>query len=276
LLVGLQYNRERGRWQGMKLAHSRPNVADCGDPTRDWTAMSFEIAIVEDEPALRENYADAMRRQSYRVTTFASRTQAMAAFDLRLPDLVVIDVSLGDEPEGGFELCRELRGRSASLPIIFLTARDSELDAVSGLRLGADDYLTKDISLAHLMARIAALFRRIEALGSASDGAGVLERGDLRIDADRLSVSWQGADVGLSLTEFWIVHALARYPGHVKSRQQLMDAANVVLDDATITSHVKRIRRKFDAINRNFDAIQTVYGMGYRWNESAAGDNHRE
>ncbi len=276
LLFGLQYNRERGRWEGMMLAYSRPNVADCGDHFRDRITMSFEIAIVEDEPALRENYADAMRRQSYRVSTFASRAQAMAAFDLRLPDLVVIDVSLGDEPEGGFELCRELRGRSASLPIIFLTARDSELDAVSGLRLGADDYLTKDISLAHLMARIAALFRRVEALGSASDGAGVLERGDLRIDADRLSVSWQSTDVGLSLTEFWIVHALARYPGHVKSRQQLMDAANVVLDDATITSHVKRIRRKFDAIDSYFDAIQTVYGMGYRWNEAAVGEDHRE
>lgn len=223
------------------------------------------IAIVEDEPALRDNYADAFRRQSYRVGTFASRKQALKAFDDRLPDLVVIDVTLGNEPEGGFELCRELRGRSASLPIIFLTARDSELDEVSGLRLGADDYLTKDISIAHLLARVAALFRRVDALKRPDDQAGVIERGALLIDTDRLAVSWQNRDVGLSLTEFWIIHALARYPGHVKSRQQLMDAANVVLDDATVTSHIKRLRRKFDAIDDTFDAIQTVYGMGYRW-----------
>lgn len=227
--------------------------------------MPAYIAIVEDEPALRENYADAFRRQSYRVETFESRQQALEAFEGRLPDLVVIDVSLGSEPEGGFDLCRELRGRSASLPIIFLTARDSELDAVSGLRLGADDYLTKDISIAHLLARIAALFRRVDALRRPDETAGVIERGQLRIDTDRLAVSWQNRDVGLSLTEFWIIHALARYPGHVKSRQQLMDAANVVLDDATITSHIKRIRRKFDAIDSTFDAIQTAYGMGYRW-----------
>jgi two-component system OmpR family response regulator len=232
---------------------------------RTVSKMPSHIAIVEDEPALRENYADAFRRQSYRVDTFETREAALEAFEGRLPDLVVIDISLGDEPEGGFELCRELRGRSASLPIIFLTARDSELDAVSGLRLGADDYLTKDISIAHLLARVAALFRRVDALSHPEETSGLIERGRLRIDTDRLAVTWQDRDVSLSLTEFWIIHALARYPGHVKSRQQLMDAANVVLDDATITSHIKRVRRKFAAVDASFDAIETVYGMGYRW-----------
>lgn len=227
--------------------------------------MSRSIAIVEDEPAIRDNYADAFRRQGYRVSTFADRASALAGFAASLPDLVVIDVSLGAEPEGGFELCRELRARSAGLPIIFLSARDSDLDAVSGLRLGADDYLTKDISLAHLLARVAALFRRVSALSEQSDESGEIERGRLTLDADRLAASWRGKDAGLSLTEFWIVHALALHPGHVKSRQQLMDAANVVLDDATITSHIKRIRRKFVAIDDTFDAIATVYGMGYRW-----------
>jgi len=227
--------------------------------------VSRSIAIVEDEPAIRDNYADAFRRQGYRVSTFADRASALAGFAASLPDLVVIDVSLGAEPEGGFELCRELRARSAGLPIIFLSARDSDLDAVSGLRLGADDYLTKDISLAHLLARVAALFRRVSALSEQSDESGEIERGRLTLDADRLAASWRGKDAGLSLTEFWIVHALALHPGHVKSRQQLMDAANVVLDDATITSHIKRIRRKFVAIDDTFDAIATVYGMGYRW-----------
>lgn len=157
---------------------------------------------------------------------------------------------------------------SAELPIIFLTARDSELDAVSGLRLGADDYLTKDISLTHLIARVNALFRRIDALTQPSTREQLLTRGALAIDTDRLSATWQDQPLGLTLTEFWIVHALAKNPGHVKNRQQLMDAANVVLDDNTITSHVKRIRRKFLVIDPSFDNIETMYGMGYRWKDA--------
>lgn len=230
--------------------------------------MRRQIAVVEDETALRENYTAAFAREGYVVRGYANRVQALAAFAVRLPDLVVIDVSLEDEPEGGYELCRELRARSAELPIIFLTARDSELDAVSGLRLGADDFLTKDLSLPHLLARIHALFRRIDALRRPASTAQLLERGSLTLDPERLAVQWRGQSVPLSLTELWIVHALARRPGHVKSRQQLMDAANVVLDDSTITSHIKRIRRKFLAIDPGFDAIQTAYGMGYRWIES--------
>src|SRR5215472_7800257 len=183
--------------------------------------MKRHVAIVEDEPAIRDNYAAAFTREGYAVRTYANRAQALQAFGSRLPDLAVIDISLEDEPEGGFELCRQLRALSAELPIIFLTARDSELDAVSGLPLGAE----------------------------------------------RMQAQWAGQVVLLSLTEFWIVHALARHPGHVRDRQQLMDAANVVLDDNTITSHVKRIRRKFQALDPKFDALQTVYGMGYRWVE---------
>jgi two-component system, OmpR family, response regulator len=227
--------------------------------------MKKNIAIVEDEPAIRDNYAAAFAREGYAVRTYPGRRPALAAFASRLPDLVVIDISLGDEPEGGYELCRELRARSAGLPIIFLTARDSELDAVSGLRLGADDFLTKDLSIAHLLARVNALFRRVDALTRAPDSQAKVQRGALTLDGELLQVQWQGEVVLLSLTEFWIVHAIARHPGHVKNRQQLMDAASVVLDDNTITSHVKRIRRKFQAIDATFDAIQTVYGMGYRW-----------
>ena len=227
--------------------------------------MKKTIAIVEDEPAIRDNYAALFAREGYAVLTFANRSVAMSAFQARLPDLVVIDISLQDEPEGGFELCRTLRSLSAELPIIFLTARDSELDAVSGLRLGADDFLTKDLSLPHLLARVNALFRRIEALRRPAADEQILRRGPLSLDSERMQVTWNGEVVLLSLTEFWIVHALARNPGHVKNRQQLMDAANVVLDDNTITSHIKRIRRKFQLFLPEFDAIQTVYGMGYRW-----------
>lgn len=232
--------------------------------------MKKRIAIVEDEPAIRDNYAEAFRRHGFEVDLHADRPSAMQSFRTRLPDLVVIDINLGDEVEGGFELCRELRAMSAELPIIFLTARDSELDAVSGLRLGADDYLTKDIGLPHLIARVAALFRRVQALREPERTQTLLERGSLTLDVDRLQARWQGRDVPLGLTEFWLVHALAKFPGHVKNRQQLMEAASVVLDDATVTSQIKRIRRKFLAVDAQFDAIQTVYGIGYRWQAHVA------
>lgn len=229
--------------------------------------MRRRIAIVEDEYAIRENYAAVLRKQGYEVSTFGERAAAMAAFRGRLPDLVIIDIGLGDEAEGGFEVCRELRGMSSGLPIIFLTARDSDLDSISGLRLGADDYLTKDISLPHLLARIAALFRRVEALKAPAAENAEIRTGELMIDPNRLSVTWRGRRIELSLTEFWLVHSLARYPGHVKSRDQLMSDASVVVDGDTITSHIKRIRHKFAALDSGFDAIETVYGMGYRWRD---------
>jgi len=225
------------------------------------------VAVVEDEVAIRENYAAALQRSGYRVQAFASRQAAMSAFETRLPDLVVIDINLGNEIEGGFELCRELRARSTQLPIIFLTARESELDIVSGLRLGADDYLTKRISLEHLLARVTALLRRVDALTNSDEEPKLLENGHLVLDLDRMSTTWQRQFVSLTLTEFWVVHALARHPGHVRTRDQLMTAANVVLDDSTVTSQIKRIRAKFAAVDCEFEAIETVYGMGYRWNE---------
>ena len=154
---------------------------------------------------------------------------------------------------------------SRSLPIIFLTARDSDLDVISGLRLGADDYLTKDISLQHLVARVLALFRRVEALSGAPGDQKLLERGPLKFSVERMEVSWKGQPVPLTVTEFWIIHSLIRHPGHVRSRQQLMDDANVLVDDQTITSHVKRIRKKFQHGDDDFDRLDTVYGAGYRW-----------
>ncbi len=229
-------------------------------------AMTRRIAIVEDEPAIRANYADALRRHGYDVATYADRAEALAAFRLRLPDLALVDIGLGDDVDGGFALTRELRALSASVPIIFLSARDSDFDVVAGLRLGADDYLTKDVSLPHLAARIAALFRRSDLLSAPPVSDDLLQRGPLALDLKRLTADWNGARVNLTLTEFWMVHALARYPGHVKDREVLMREASIVVDDSTITSHVKRIRRKFQAVDSHFDHIATVYGMGYRWN----------
>ena len=225
------------------------------------------IAVVEDDAAIRDNYVAALRRLGYAVDGFPARQTALEAFEARLPDLVIIDINLGAEVEGGFELCRELRARSAQLPIIFLTARESELDVVSGLRLGADDYLTKRVGLEQLLARVAALLRRVDAMRNDTAASQMLERGRLAIDLDRMSVHWNGSPVPLTVTEFWVVHALARNPGHVRNREQLMAAANVVLDDNTVTSQIKRIRAKFAAVDDAFDAIETVYGMGYRWSD---------
>ncbi|CAK0763769.1 Transcriptional regulatory protein ChvI [Gammaproteobacteria bacterium] len=231
--------------------------------------MKRKIAIVEDEPSIRENYADVLRRQGYEVVTFGTRIEALASFRARLPDLAILDIGLEDEIEGGFELCRELRAMSATLPIIFLTARDSEFDTISGLRLGADDYLTKDISLPHLGARIAALFRRMDALRAPPTRETLLNRGPLTLDMNRMQVRWRNQPVDLTLTEFWLVHALARFPGHVKNREQLMHEANIVVDDSTITSHIKRVRHKFTLLDDDFSSIETIYGMGYRWKAEA-------
>ncbi len=227
--------------------------------------MPRRIALVEDEPAIRANYSEALRRHGYEVAAYDSRHAALEAFRARLPDLAIIDIGLGDDTEGGFALCRELRTLSAQLPIVFLTARDSDFDVVSGLRMGADDYLTKGVSLPHLLARIAALFRRVDALREERPVEERITRGALELDLKRFSAHWKGSRIDLTLTEFWIVHSLARHPGHVKNRDQLMRDAELVVDDATVTSHVKRVRAKFLSVDPAFDAIETVYGLGYRW-----------
>ena len=226
--------------------------------------MRKTIAIVEDEQAIRENYADILQRQGYHVQQYRNRDDAESGFAKALPDLVLLDIGLEQEIDAGFDLCRRLRSRSATLPIIFLTARDDDFDTVAGLRLGADDYLSKDISLPHLIARVAALFRRSDARASPQDEK-PLERGALTLDINRLCATWKAQPIDLTLTEFWMIHALAKIPGHVKSRDQLMDEANIVVDHTTITSHIKRIRKKFVAYDATFEAIETVYGLGYRW-----------
>jgi two-component system, OmpR family, response regulator len=231
--------------------------------------MARRIALVEDDPTIRQNYADALARAGYEVAAFGDRPGASRTFAARLPELAIIDIGLGADIDGGFALCRELRSASARLPIIFLTARDSDFDIVSGLRVGADDYVTKDVSLPHLLARIAALFRRVDATSQAPVAEDAMVRGRLALDAQRMSATWQGEALGLTVTEFWMVHSLARHPGHVKDREQLMRDAEMVVDDGTITSHVKRIRRKFLALDAAFAGIETVYGMGYRWVEGA-------
>ena len=229
--------------------------------------MTYRIALVEDDPQLQANYAQALQREGYEVNTYGSRKEAMAAFDNCLPDLAILDVMLGEEMAGGFDLCLHLRSLSPVIPIIFLTARNSDLDRVSGLRLGAWDYLTKDITtLDFLPARITALFKTMEALRSENNNGGrIIEHHELRINEDRKEVYWQGQPVSLTLTEFWILLSLARRPGHVKNHDQLMEAASVIVTNNAIAAHIRRIRDKFHDIDPEFDGIRSEYGMGYRW-----------
>lgn len=231
--------------------------------------MAYNIALVEDDELLRANYTQALIREGYRVNSYGSRAEAQEAFSRKLPDLAILDVMLHDEMEGGFELCRELRKASPTIPIIFLTARDSDLDKVSGLRLGAWDYLTKNTTtLDFLPVRISTLFKMLEVLkGTSGNREKTLTSGHLFLQEERKQVSWKDIQLNLTLTEFWILFSLVKYPGHVKSHDQLMEAANVVITNNAIAAHIRRIREKFRDIDPTFDSIRAEYGMGYRWLE---------
>ena len=230
--------------------------------------MAYTIALVEDDELLRMNYTKALAREGYRVNSYSNRLQALEAFTRQLPDLALLDVMLEDEMEGGFDLCRQLRSLSPTVPIIFLTARDSDIDRVSGLRLGAWDYLTKNTTtLDFLPVRISALFKIVESLGGGQSikNSDLVEVGQLRLHRQQVQVFWGERVIDLTLTEFWLLLELVENPGHVKSHDQLMAAANVVVTNNAITAHIRRIRDKFREIEPGFDSIRTEYGMGYRW-----------
>jgi len=233
------------------------------------------IAIVDDEERLCRTLAQAFQREGFRTCTFVDGLEAWKAFERGLPDLAILDITM---PRlDGLELCRRIRGASERLPVIFLTSRDEEFDRVLGLSIGADDYLCKPFSLRELVARVRVLFRRA-ALGTRAGappsgespraaGDEPVACGDLRLDPPRLETTWRGAPVRLTVTEFRILAALAREPGVVRTREQLLAAAfpiDAAMSDRTVDTHVKRIRRKLEDADAGFDAIEAVYGLGYR------------
>lgn len=229
------------------------------------------VAVVEDEKNIRETVVFALKREGYRVNSYGDGADAWNAFRQRLPDLAVLDILL--PRMDGRELCRKLRARSETLPIIFLTSKDEELDRVLGLELGADDYLCKPFSMRELVTRIKVLFRRASLSGdpSARDEAKMLRAGPLEIDGLRYTARWRGEALALTVTEFLLLQALARHPGRVKTRQQLMEEAypnDAWVSERTIDSHVKRLRRKFEGRDAAFAGIDTVHGLGYRWVET--------
>lgn len=225
--------------------------------------MQKHIVIVEDETDLLANYQATLEKHGYQVTGLNQQSQAEQYFANNKPDLVILDVGLGNHPDAGFEICQMLRQQSASLPILMLTARDDEIDVVSGLRLGADDYLSKDISMQQLLARITGLFRRQQA--AQKQQTEQIKQQQLTILTDNLQIFWNEQLIDCTVTEFWLILSLAKRPGQVKTREQLMQDANIFVDDSTITSHIKRIRKKFQKIDQDFAQIDTVHGMGYRW-----------
>ena len=215
-----------------------------------------------------ETVSFALRREGYRVDTFADGMEAWEVCEDSLPDLVVLDITM--PRMDGLELCRRLRAASERMPIIFLTSRDEEFDRVLGLELGADDYLCKPFSIRELVARVKVLFRRLALnQGAAEPGEdSLLEIGSLILDLNRYQVKWEAREVPLTVTEFRLLEALARRPGHVKTRAQLLEEAyphDTYLTERTIDSHVKRLRRKFEKEAPEFASIETVYGLGYRY-----------
>jgi two-component system response regulator ChvI len=226
------------------------------------------VTVVEDEETIREAIRCALDREGYRTEVFDDGQTAWEAFERALPDLAVLDI--GIPRLDGLDLCRRLRARSDALPIIFVTSREDEFDRVLGLEIGADDYLCKPFSMRELMARIKVLLRRATLVDGAQrqpeDRSTVA--GALTLDPLRLSAAWNGTPVPLTVTEFLLLSALARRPGVVKTRDQLMEEAypdRVSVSDRTIDSHVKRIRRKFETLDRAFAGIEGVYGAGYRF-----------
>ena len=226
------------------------------------------IALVDDDRNILTSLSMTLEAEGFEVATYHDGQQAFDAFSLAMPDMAVLDIRM--PRMDGMDLLQRLR-RISRMPVILLTSRDDEIDEILGLRMGADDYVKKPFSQRLLIERIRALLRRREtaedARGAADDDA-VIESGDLRMDPLRHAVTWKGRAVTLTVTEFLLLQALAQRPGFVKTRDQLMDVAyddQVYVDDRTIDSHVKRLRKKLRMVDPNFEAIETLYGIGYRY-----------
>lgn len=228
------------------------------------------IALVDDDRNILTSVSMALEAEGFEVRTYTDGSEALRGLTQRPADLAVLDIKM--PRMDGLELLQRLR-QASHMPVIFLTSKDDEVDELMGLRMGADDYIKKPFSQRLLIERIRALLRR-ESLArdktAGSDPGQVIARGSLLLDGGRHACTWKGQPIDLTVTEFLLVKALAQRPGHVKSRDQLMDAAygeHVYVDDRTIDSHIKRLRKKFKAVDPDFAQIETLYGVGYRYKE---------
>jgi two-component system response regulator ChvI len=230
-----------------------------------------KIALVDDDRNILTSVQMTLEAEGFEVETYNDGQSALDAFTRKMPDMAVLDIKM--PRMDGMDLLQRLRQKS-EIPVIFLTSKDDEIDEVLGLRMGADDYVRKPFSQRLLVERIRTILRRKEAIAKDDAGEGevaqTMVRGDLTMDPLRHTVLWKGNDVSLTVTEFLLLQALAQRPGFVKSRDQLMDVAyddQVYVDDRTIDSHIKRLRKKMRTADDEFSAIETLYGIGYRYNE---------
>ena len=227
------------------------------------------VLLVEDDDILRKNYETLLSSHHLTIHTCATKSDALAAFDHEMFDVVILDVTLGGEYEAGFDLCQRFREKQKFIPIIFLTERDEDADRISGLRLGADDYLSKTISSTYLVARINALIRRVETLLSgaveAASAASAKVGSRLTIDERLSRAYWLGSPLDLSLTQFWILKDLVTHAGDVRSTTDLMHAANITVQPNTIVVHIKSIREAIQKITSDFACIKSERARGYRW-----------
>ncbi len=225
------------------------------------------IALVDDDRNLLTSVSIALEAEGFKVRTYENGAEALRGFAAQPADLVVLDIKM--PRMDGMETLSRLR-RTSNVPVIFLTSKDDEIDEVLGLKMGADDYIRKPFSQRLLVERIRAVLRRVELADGGGEPDKAVVRGDLVLDPARHMCTWKGRQVTLTVTEFLILLSLASRPGHVKSRDQLMDAAyddNVYVDDRTIDSHIKRLRKKFRDLDPEFANIETLYGVGYRYRE---------
>ncbi len=233
--------------------------------------MGQIIALVDDDRNILTSVSIMLESEGFEVRTFADGDTALRGLTSRPVDLAILDIKM--PRMDGMELLNRLR-KQADIPVIFLTSKDEEVDEILGLRLGADDYIKKPFSQRLLLERIRAVLRRRQGPADGETDADAdppIERGDLVLDSARHLCAWAGKPVNLTVTEFLIVKSLAFRPGHVKSRDQLMDAAygeHIYVDDRTIDSHIKRLRKKFRAVVPEFDQIETLYGIGYRYRDT--------
>jgi two-component system response regulator ChvI len=228
------------------------------------------IALVDDDQNILTSIAIALEAEGFTVRKYSDSEEALSAIVAQPVDLAVLDIKM--PRMDGIELLSRLQ-QQTSIPVIFLTSKDEEVDEMLGLRMGADDYITKPFSQRLLVERIRAVLRRQESRATpvSEDGDNeVSVRGKLVLDPGRHLCQWDEKEISLTVTEFLILDALAQRPGHVKSREQLMDAAygeNIYVDDRTVDSHIKRLRRKFKAVDDDFTQIETLYGIGYRYKD---------
>jgi two-component system OmpR family response regulator len=228
--------------------------------------MPTTIAVVEDDADQRDTYVDVLIANGYAVDAYADKASAQSGFRMTLPDLAILDIMLGQDMDGGFDLCMELRNRSQTVPVIFITARDSDVDRISSQRMMAWDYITKPVSLEFLVARVHALLSIANHLQSPESNLTTLTINELEIDENSMSIQWQGERLNFTLTEFQIVESLARRPGHVKTYDALIDVTRQgLVEKNTINGYIRRIRSKFREIDTTFNRIQTVHGTGYKW-----------